>query len=151
MRSRDWCFALRLLPRKDPFVFPSLFRHYVTTRCGEEATTPGTLAAAPAGQVSFTLALMSANEEAIILRRVSNRRSGRTVTTRDLALGCWLATNDPPPSFALHDSLLSRTITTYSKNTGVISVSDLTSSNFGIVIYIIRKSRENSLLGRSGW
>lgn len=56
---------------------------------------------APVGQVSFTLALTFANEEAIILRYVSNGRTGCTVTAR-LSFECCLAgSNDPPSSF--HD------------------------------------------------
>lgn len=46
---------------------------------------PPSLAFAPAGQVSLTSGFTSANEEAIILRYVSNGRTGCTVTGEDLA------------------------------------------------------------------
>lgn len=73
----------------------------------KRATTPESApapASVPPGHVSFTLALTSVNEEAIILRYVSNGRVWRTVTAR-LSPGCWLAANDPPSSFlpSFHD------------------------------------------------
>jgi len=64
----------------------------MSRRVQGEATTPETRVRARG--TSFVHVLTSANEEAIILRYVSNGRAGCTVTTR-LSPGCWLAANDP--------------------------------------------------------
>lgn len=78
--------------RTGSFVHPPC--HYVAL-CSRGRPRPSSIVPAPAGQILFMLALTSANEEAIILRYVSNGWTRCTVTTR-LSLECWLAANDPP-------------------------------------------------------